>query len=250
MPNDTEQPHLPLTMPPGGREAVCAVVPCYNAGDRIRPVVGELLALVDRVIVVDDGSTDGSGVGTGDLGAETILLPVNKGKGHALLRGFVAALRDDAVQCVAVVDSDGQHDPRELPGLYARMLGDKADLVIGCRTFGQAQVPWHNALGNRITSALTSLMLGRRISDTQSGFRLHSRRLSESIVQSLPGGRYETEMEILVKALREGYRVSSSPIRTIYETGNPSSHFDKLHDSWRIYKALFRAVRSQRRQID
>ena len=250
MPNDTEEPHLPLTMPPGGREAVCAVVPCYNAGDRVRPVVEELLALVDRVIVVDDGSTDGSGASTGELGAETIVLPVNQGKGHALLRGFRAALRHDAMQCVAVVDSDGQHDPRELPGLYARMVGDGADLVIGSRTFGQAQVPWHNALGNRLTSVLTSAMLGRRIPDTQSGFRLHSRRLVESIVQSLPGGRYETEMEILVKAVREGYRVSSSPIQTIYEMGNPSSHFDKLHDSWRIYKTLFRAVRDHRRGVD
>jgi glycosyltransferase involved in cell wall biosynthesis len=250
MSNDTEEPHLPLTMPPGGREAVCAVVPCYNAGDRVRPVVKGLLTLVDLVIVVDDGSTDGSGASTGDLGAETIVMPVNRGKGHALLRGFVAALRHDTVRCVAVVDSDGQHDPRELPGLYARMVADDADLVIGSRTFGQAQVPWHNALGNRLTSMLTSFLLGRRIPDTQSGFRLHSRRLAESIVQSLSGGRYETEMEILVKALREGYRVSSSPIRTIYETGNPSSHFDKLHDSWSIYKTLFRAVRRHRRKLD
>ena len=97
-------------------------------------------------------------------------------------------------------------------------------------------------------SAVTRLLLGRKIPDTQSGFRLHSRRFLEVVVQDVAGGRYETEMEILVKAVLGGYEVVSVPIRTIYERGNPSSHFRRMRDSWRVWRALFITALSCGRQ--
>ena len=220
------------------RRRLAAVVPCYNAGGRVRGVVEGLAARLDHVVVVDDGSTDGSGASLDGLPARLVTFPENRGKGFAMLAGFEAALEDPDVHCVAIVDADGQHDPGELPQLYATFVREDADLVIGSRTFDMAHVPLRSRFGNKTTATVTRLLLGKSIPDTQSGFRLHSRRLLEYLLGILVGGRYETEMEILVEAVKGGYTVFPAPIQTIYEEGNPSSHFNKIADSFRIYRRL------------
>lgn len=221
---------------------IAAVVPCYNAGARLRPVVEGLLRVTDLVWVVDDGSTDGAVNALRGLPVHILSLSPNRGKGHALLAGFRDALAEDAVEAVVVVDADGQHDPAEIPALVKALREGGADLVIGQRSFGQGHVPWRSRLGNRLTALITLILLRWRIPDTQSGFRLHRRTFLEAVTASIGGGRYETEMEILVKAVREGWRIVSVPVRTIYETGNPSSHFGPVRDSVRIYRTLFRAA--------
>ena len=222
------------------RACVAAVVPCFNAGERVAPVVAALRDILDHVIVVDDGSTDGATAGLRDSGATVIVLPENQGKGFAMIRGFSEALAIPDVTCAVIIDADGQHDPNELPRLYAAFVEQDADLVIGAREFDQAHVPWRSRFGNKLTAGITRALLGQRIGDTQSGYRLHSRPLLEFIIENVPGGRYETEMEILVKAVRGGYRVATAPIETIYEEGNPSSHFNKFRDSFRIYRTLLK----------
>ena len=224
-----------------------AVVPCYNAGDRVRPVVAGILEKIGRVVVVDDGCTDNSIDTLADLPAEVIRFPENRGKGHALLAGFQAALADPAVACVCVLDADGQHSPDEIPRLYAAFRESEADLVIGSRVFDGGHVPWRSRFGNKVTVSITALLLGHRLPDTQSGFRLLSRPFLEHILAKVEGGRYETEMEIVVTAIREGWKTIPVPIRTIYEVGNASSHFRKFHDSFRIYTRLLRAAWFTRR---
>ncbi len=223
------------------RRAVTAIVPCYNAGDRVAPVVAALLDRVERVIVVDDGSTDGAIAPLDASGARVVILPENRGKGFAMLEGFRAALEDPSMTFAAIVDADGQHDADELGGLFETAKQQQADLVIGSRTFDLAQVPWTSRVGNKMTARITRMLLGREIPDTQSGYRLHSRRLLEYILANVPGGRYETEMAILVAALRGGFVVVPAPIKTIYEEGNRCSHFNKVRDSYRIYKMLLKA---------
>ncbi len=222
--------------------ALAAVVPCYNAGPALRRVTEGLIGRTASVIIVDDGSTDGFTRKLDDLPIVLRRFPENRGKGYALLEGFRAALSMPAVECVAVVDADGQHDPAELPRLYEAFRQQGADLLIGARQFYGGYVPWASRFGNTVTVVLTGLLLGRRIPDTQSGYRLHSRRLLHHIVNNVAGGRYDTEMEILVAAVRNGFTVTSTPIQTLYERGNPSSHFRKISDSWRIYRRLFRAA--------
>ena len=222
--------------PPAG---LVVIIPCYNAGQRLRPVVEKALKYAPAVVVVDDGSTDGAVAGVRDLPVEVVALPENRGKGHAMKTGFRAVLQRSEMTCAGIVDADGQHDPAELPRLYEAFAREDADLVIGCRAFRGRHVPWRNWFGNKLTILLTKLLLGKHIPDTQSGYRLHSRRLLEGILEKVEGGRYETEMEILVYAVRGGYRVVPVEIRTIYEQGNPSSHFNKVKDSYRIYKRLF-----------
>lgn len=230
------------------RHSVAVVVPCYNAGPRLMPVVTALQGLVGRIIVVDDGSTDGAVEALRSLPVEIVVFPENRGKGHAMLAGFRAALDSPKVSCVGIVDADGQHDPAELPQLYEAFCERQADLVIGSRDFDRENVPWRSRLGNKLTIAVTAWLLRQRVPDTQSGFRLHSRRLLEDVLSSVRGGRYETEMEILVLAIRKGYRVVPIPIRTIYEKDNRSSHFNKMRDSVRIYKTLLMNVWRTRSQ--
>ncbi|HOV73646.1 MAG TPA: glycosyltransferase family 2 protein [Candidatus Hydrogenedentes bacterium] len=228
-----------------GRIAV--VIPCYNAGNAVASVVARAIAVVSRVIVVDDGSTDGCTAPLSSMPVTMIVFPANRGKGFALLEGFRAALAMPDVEAAVVLDADGQHDPAEIPALCEKWRETGADLIIGARTFDRRLVPFWSWFGNVATVRVMAWLFGIRLPDTQSGFRLHGRRFLESVVETIPGGRYETEMAIVLKALREGYAVATTPIRTVYEAGNPTSHFRRLRDSMRVYRTLVSAWFRRRR---
>lgn len=222
---------------------VAAIIPSYNPGHRLAPVVEAAAQQAAKVLVVDDGSTDGSAAEL--QGAEIVRLPENLGKGHALLAGLRAFLDQPDYSCVAFLDADGQHDPAELPRLYEAFVQQDADLLIGTRVFEGTEVPWASRFGNNMTVRVTAWILERRLPDTQCGYRLMSRRFAEAVLRDVRGGRYETEMEIVVKAVREGWRVHSEPIKTLYEPDNRSSHFRKVRDSFRIYWTLLKLARGK-----
>lgn len=228
-------------------ETLAVVVPCYNVGDRVPPVIEGLLQHVSTVIAVDDGSTDGCIEPLRKMPIEIVTFPRNRGKGFALQAGFETVLGDPSIACVAVVDSDGQHDPDELPSLYEAFVREDADLVIGSRQFGGSHVPWRSRFGNTMTITIAGWLLGTRVPDTQSGYRLHSRRFLEAELPNMSGGLYEFEMGLLARGLRGGYHVVSSPIQTIYEEGNRVSHFNKGRDSYRIYRTLLKTAWQTRR---
>lgn len=221
---------------------LAVVVPCYNAGTRVRSVAARTLELVEHVLLVNDGSTDGCVTALDGLALHVIAFPENRGKGAALLAGFRAALDMPGVTCVAVVDADGQHDPGELPRLYKAYEDRNADLVIGARVFDREDVPWRSRVGNVMTARLVARLFHCQLPDTQSGLRLHSARFLHSILQTISAGRYETEMAIILKAIREDYAIVSVPVKTIYEKGNPSSHFRAFRDSWRVWRTLLAAA--------
>lgn len=227
---------------------VAAIVPCYNAGSRIRPVAEGILRVLPDLIVVDDGSTDGAAAALSELPVKLVRLPRNRGKGHALCAGFTEALRLPGLAAAVVLDADGQHDPAELPRFIATFRERQADLVIGARVFDAAHVPWRSRFGNQLTAWIVRRLFGHAVGDTQCGYRLLSRPFLEAVAREVSGGRYDTEMEILLKGLEEEWRVSFLPIQTLYETGNPSSHFRKVRDSARIYWRLFRAWRRRPRK--
>ena len=217
---------------------LAVVVPAYNAGSLVAGVIERLEPYVHRICLVDDGSTDGCTDGLESDVTHVLTLPNNNGKGYALLKGYAYLLDDESLQCVAVLDADGQHDEKDLPRLYRAFGDEKADFLIGARNFDEGYVPFRSRVGNKVTKVVSAFMLGANLPDTQSGYRLISRRYLEQELEGIPGGRYETEMQMIAIAIRGEYTLASEPIRTIYEKGNHSSHFNILRDSFLIYRKL------------
>lgn len=223
-------------------DGLVVVVPAYNPGPLLVRVLEGLRDVGARAIVIDDGSTDDSCAVADDFPVARVRLERNRGKGHALLAGFKRALDDPGTGAVAVLDADGQHDPAELAHLYGAFSRERADLLIGSRNFTGADVPFRSRFGNQLTVVLVKVLLGAVIPDTQSGYRILSRRFVERVAGEIPGGRYETEMAIVGLAIRGGYRIASEPIQTIYIDGNARSNFRKVRDSYRVYRTLFRSA--------
>lgn len=200
---------------------ILVLIPAYNEGERVVPVVRGAQTHLP-VLVVDDGSTDGTAVFARDAGADVYLQQPNHGKGAALLAGFAIALKQ-GYQAVITLDADGQHDPAEIPAFIAAFQSQHADLVIGQRNF--SQMPPVRRFANTIGAALFSRALGQSVADNQSGFRLISRRLMESLMNSKERG-FEFEVEMIVACAQEGLSLTWVPIRTIY--GGEKSHINPL----------------------
>ncbi len=220
-------------------DEIIALIPNYNEARHITDVVRRTLAYVPAV-VIDDGSTDGSGAAAALAGAKVLVHPTNQGKGKALNTGYDYALQR-GVAAVITLDADGQHDPDEIPNFIAAFRAGQGDLIIGQRSF--AEMPSKNQFGNRTGSFLLGLAMGRPVPDNQSGYRLLSRAVLAQVRPS--STRFEAEVEILLRAQMAGFRLAWIPIKTIYN--DTKSHFRPLHDSalflrmvWRIWRARVR----------
>jgi glycosyltransferase involved in cell wall biosynthesis len=204
-----------------------AIVPAYRAAATVGDVVRGLKASVPRVLVVDDGSTDATGVEAERAGAEVLRMPENGGKGTALRAGLAKVLASEATH-VAFVDADGQHDPADLPALLeAARAGD--DFVIGSRVADVDAIPAYRFRTNEIGSLILSRMTGLEIEDAQSGYRVVAAPLLRRLDLNARG--YIIETEILLKAAKYVKRYRAVPVRAIY--GGPS-HYRPFVDTWII----------------
>jgi glycosyltransferase involved in cell wall biosynthesis len=220
-----------------GVDDVAVVIPAYNAGATLDEVLSKIFVSIPnrQVIVVDDGSTDDTPAIAVRNAVQLIRHGQNRGKGAALKSGFAFALKMPQMRAVMTMDADGQHAPKHLPEFVRAFRETPVDLIIGCRQLRWPAMPLFRVVSNRITSALVSRRLGVKIPDSQSGYRLHSRRLLERIELHTDG--YEMESELLLKAVRAGMRVGFIPIATIY-AGEPS-HIRGWRDSGRFIKMWF-----------
>jgi glycosyltransferase involved in cell wall biosynthesis len=217
-----------------------ALIPCYNPGPAVVDVIKQTREQVDALLVVDDGSDAANVERLRDTGVSCLRFSANRGKGHAILAGLTRWLAEPAWQGVVLLDADGQHDPAAIPTLrqaWERRLGD---LVIGARTGDWTAVGWRRRWGNRVSTCALSWRCGQTIVDSQSGFRLLARPVVERVVPSLAGGRYETESELLMRAVWAGFRIVSVPVRLIPPHPGVPSHFRTVRDSLRVAWALAR----------
>jgi glycosyltransferase involved in cell wall biosynthesis len=211
------------------RPDVVAVIPAFGCAGTVGRVVSGCRGIVGRVVVVDDGSGDATAHIAREAGAVVEVLPANRGKGFALRRGISIALRHRPA-AVALLDGDGQHDPRDLTALLAAWDAGVGDLIIGTRMGAAREIPRSRYLTNYLGSRALSWMCGVELPDSQCGYRILASGLADRLGLSADG--YAIESEMLLKAVRLGARIAHVPVATIYD-GIPS-HFQPLRDTVRI----------------
>ncbi len=213
---------------------VLALIPAYNEMERVGKVI-ELTKAYLPVLVVDDGSKDDTSRVARDAGAHVIRQEPNQGKGAALLNGFRYAL-EQGYDAVITLDADGQHDPAEIPLFLQEFVKTQSDLIIGERDF--SKMPFPRNITNRIGTRSFSNAMQQYIPDNQSGYRLHSRRLIERALESREQG-FEFEVEIILRCVLAGYRISWVRIKTIYNE-RQNSKITPIRHVWRFYRLVAR----------
>lgn len=228
------------------------VVPAYQAEKSVGSVVRGLIegfeaqAAEPLVLVVDDGSTDGTSEAAHGAGARVVRHPHNRGKGHALRTGFKALLEAGAEAAVCV-DADGQHPPEEAVRL-AREPAPRGALVLGVRDLIRDGAPPANVFSNRFSNRFLSFALGRKLSDTQCGLRRYP--LPETLALGGRAGGYGYEAELILRAALLGWSIVEVPVRVIYPPESERvTHFHSVRDPARIvYRVLFTLASAPRQR--
>jgi glycosyltransferase involved in cell wall biosynthesis len=195
-------------------ESVTIVVPAFNESGSIGGVVTALRSAASwhEVIVIDDGSTDGTGKAARDAGAREVRHPYNKGNGAAVKSGIRAATGE----WVAIVDADGQHRTEDAKRIIEK-LGDY-DLVIGARD-PQTQATMGRRIGNGILNWLASYLTERPIPDLTSGCRAARREYLVEFIHLLPNG-FSTPTTTTLAFIKAGYNVAFEPIAALPRVGH------------------------------
>ncbi len=219
-------------------EEVGVVLPVYNEACSLGSCLEGLLEHLprERILVVDDGSSDDSAALAEARGVEVLGHFHRQGKGAALRRGFeVWALR--GAPWVLSLDADGQHETRFLPAFLQAARGQ--DLVLGDRLGDRRSMPLDRRLSNALSTALLALRCGQGLRDSQCGFRLYRTKLLQGL--ELKRRHFDLESEVLLKALLCGARVTHTPITCIY--GMQHSGIHRLRDSLRFAGVLLESLR-------
>lgn len=192
---------------------VIAVIPAYNEAGRIAAVVAATKKFVDRVIVVDDGSTDETAVVAERAGATVVQHAENCGAGAATMTGIEAA-RAAGATAIVTLDADEQHDPCDIPSLLQPVLGGRADIVFANRFGRKNRIPairrFFNAVGNLVTFATT----GRWVNDSQCGFKVFGPRAVREVRLRMSG--YEFCTELVRETVQRRWRTAEVPIKVVY----------------------------------
>jgi glycosyltransferase involved in cell wall biosynthesis len=233
------------------RSEIAAVIPAFNEEKHLADVVRRSLAKIDNVLVVDDGSSDGSAERAREAGAEVIVHPANRGKGEAIRTGlrhwlaatpkaFGHATGGPQLQWVLILDADAQHRPEEIDRFIAAAArSSQPRLILGNRMNNVSSMPLVRRIVNRYMSRRISRLCDQEIPDTQCGFRMLHRELIPELLQGADRFDYETEM--LIVASRKDFQIESVPISTVYSDEISSIH--PLRDTIRFFRLLRRYKR-------
>jgi glycosyltransferase involved in cell wall biosynthesis len=195
------------------RSAVSVIIPAYNEERTIGDVISNTSRILDdldvpyEIIVVNDGSTDKTGLVASSYKVTLVTNSTNRGKGYSLRR----ALKLAQGEIIVTLDSDGEHKPKEIPDLIVPLYNG-ADVVAGSRFLGrQSHVTTKlNAMGNFFFNAAIMTLTGQRVTDSQTGFRAMKSDALRKL--NLESDGYEIETEITVKSLRNGLSFKEMPI--------------------------------------
>ncbi|MFO1352214.1 MAG: glycosyltransferase family 2 protein [Gammaproteobacteria bacterium] len=225
---------------------VAALIPAYNEAATIAAIARQARAHTGWVIVVDDGSSDGTAAQLAGLDVTVLRQDFNQGKAAALQRGFVHALEHGA-EAVITLDADGQHDPTDIPRLIEAGERHPRHIVIGARLANRKRMPRARRFGNAQADFWISWAAGYPIRDTQSGFRLYPSALLHALLpldHSRAGFVFESEM--LIEAVWRGFYIVAVPIATVYPEQARGSYYRPLHDTARIARMVARRLLRRR----
>lgn len=217
---------------------IAAVIPAYNEARTVADVVRRALCYLDWIIVVDDGSQDGTSKQLENLPITLLRHAQNQGKAASLWDGMCYALAQGA-QAVITLDADGQHRPENIPQLVMAARHHPGTLIIAARVKNRSQAPRLRRFANGIADFWISWAAGWPISDTQSGFRLYPAALLRHL--QVPHGRghgFVFESEVLIEALRQGYTPVSVAVDAIYPAKSRPSHYRPWLDTARIVRMV------------
>ena len=215
----------------------CVLVPAYNEEKKIGAVLEGLRERGFKVVVVDDGSTDGTSRVVRESGAYCITFPVNRGKGAAIRKGFEWVV-SNRFEAVVIMDADGQHHPDELEDFLNELTPVETDIVVGNRMNYPQQMPLVRRWTNRIMSRIVSAVAGQEIPDSQCGYRALTQQALHTL--KLATDRFEIESEMLMQAGRRGLKIKSIPITSLYR--DEISHIRPLQDTLRFFSFLIRFI--------
>ena len=232
---------LGIAGPADDTKPVAVIVPAYNEEENLP----ETLARIPRglipnaqVIVIDDGSRDGTAEAARRHGADTVIRhPVNRGLGAALRTGMMAA-REMDVRAAVYVDADGEYPPEQIPDLLSPILSNEVDYVLGSRYKGTTiEQPVLRRLGNLVFTGILCIAAGRRISDGQTGFRAFSQRALDcaEIIHD-----YNYAQVITLDLLKKGMRMQEVPINYKHRTRGKS--FISAKYLWRVPIGMIRQL--------
>jgi glycosyltransferase involved in cell wall biosynthesis len=215
---------------------VAVLIPAYNAARTVEPVVRGALEQMRDVIVIDDGSVDGTGDVAKRAGAQVLTHPVNRGKGGALKTGFAWAC-EQGYDGVITLDADGQHLPSEIPRFLDCHGKTGGDLIIGGRAHLFGQMLPRRRMANRFSAWSIAFASGTDITDAQSGYRYYSTRMLRTL--RLHANGFAMESEVIVRAGRGGFKVLTTPIDLGFVDGISTSHYKPLQDTVMIFGVVF-----------
>lgn len=213
------------------------LVPAYNAGKYLVELTERIRTAAPGtdLLIINDGSTDNSAEILESLGVDYLTNNPNRGKGATLQRGFDYAV-DNGYDYVLTLDADLQHLPEEIP----RFLDYRpyVDLYIGTRDLRAKNMPPHRKLSNYLTSLVISIFSGRRIRDSQTGYRMISTELIGALTQTYIGYMFESEQLFLSGKLN--IEIAEIPISTIYD--DSPSFINPIMDSARFIKLIWKRI--------
>lgn len=190
------------------------VLPAYCEEKVIKKVIESIKKEgYNNIIVVDDGSSDNTYKEAKLTGVIVLKHPINRGKGAATQTGIDAAKLLNA-DIIVTMDSDGQHDPKDIKNLIKPILNNKADVVIGSRMLTPKDMPKSRLIMNKIANLITYIFFGVMVSDSQSGFRAYNKKAYTSVYTYQD--RYEFESEMLGQIKNAKLRIKEVPIKVIY----------------------------------
>jgi glycosyltransferase involved in cell wall biosynthesis len=218
-----------------GNGRAVAILPAYQLEGSIAGIVERTRPHVDHVIVVTDGSRDGTAAAARRAGAIVPLPRDVRGKGRAIRHGIEAA-RATGAEYAVLMDADGQHLPEELAVLLAPLRSGSADVVIGSRMLGTLRTSRLNVFGNAVLKLISFAVTGCWMTDTESGYRAF--RAADLCALPLVAPGYEIETELLLRALHRRLRIVEVPIHVPFAVPGVTP-WDGLKVAW--FKIRFAA---------